>query len=103
MCMHIYGPPWGLCGEESACQSWRCRFDPWMGKIPWRRQWQPTAVFLENPMDRGAWNCKESHMTEPLTLSLSFSRPLSENNQWEFHGNPKQVLCEGDNLEESGG
>ena len=38
-------------------------------------------------------------MTEPLTLSLSFSRPLSENNQWEFHGNPKQVLCEGDNLE----
>ena len=24
----------------------RCRFDPWVGKIPWRRKWQPTPVFL---------------------------------------------------------
>ena len=24
----------------------RHRFDPWVGKIPWRRQWQPTPVFL---------------------------------------------------------
>ena len=22
------------------------RFDPWVGKIPWRRTWQPTPVFL---------------------------------------------------------
>ena len=21
-------------------------FDPWVGKIPWRRKWQPTAVVL---------------------------------------------------------
>jgi len=21
-------------------------FDPWVGKIPWRRAWQPTPVFL---------------------------------------------------------
>ena len=21
-------------------------FDPWVGKIPWRREWQPTLVFL---------------------------------------------------------
>ena len=21
-------------------------FDPWVGKIPWRRKWQPTLVFL---------------------------------------------------------
>ena len=36
----------------------RCRFDPWVGKIPWRRTWQPTPLqysCLENPMDRGAW------------------------------------------------
>ena len=32
--------------EESACQCRRCRFDPWVGKIPWRREWQPTPVFL---------------------------------------------------------
>ena len=22
------------------------KFDPWVGKIPWRRAWQPTPVFL---------------------------------------------------------
>ena len=34
----------------------RCGFDPWVGKNPWRRAWQPTPYFcLENPMDRGAW------------------------------------------------
>ena len=24
----------------------RCRFDPWVRKMPWRRPWQPTPVFL---------------------------------------------------------
>ena len=24
----------------------RHRFDPWVRKIPWRRKWQPTPVFL---------------------------------------------------------
>ena len=24
----------------------RLEFDPWVGKIPWRRKWQPTPVFL---------------------------------------------------------
>ena len=32
------------------------RFNLWVGKIPQRRAWQPTPVFLpENPMDRGTW------------------------------------------------
>ena len=34
----------------SACHCRRCscycRLDPWVGKIPWRRKWQPTPVFL---------------------------------------------------------
>ena len=41
-------PKW-LSGEESASQSKRRRrheFDPWVGKIPWRRKQQPTPVFL---------------------------------------------------------
>ena len=38
-------PSW-LSGKESACQCRRCAFDPWVGKIPWRRKWQPTSVFL---------------------------------------------------------
>ena len=37
----------------------QCRrpgFDPWVGKIPWKRKWKPFAVFcLGNPMDKGAW------------------------------------------------
>ena len=29
---------------------------PWVGKIPWRRKWQPLQYScLENPMDRGPW------------------------------------------------
>ena len=24
----------------------RCGFNPWVGKVPWRRKWQPTPVFL---------------------------------------------------------
>ena len=37
---------WWLGGKESTCQCRRLRFDPWVRKIPWRRKWQPTAVFL---------------------------------------------------------
>ena len=35
--------------KEPACQCRRlksCGFDPWVGKIPWRRAQQPTPVFL---------------------------------------------------------
>ena len=41
-------PRW-FSGKESTCQCrrpWRLRFVPWVGKIPWRRKWQPTPVFL---------------------------------------------------------
>ena len=43
------GFPWWHSGKESACQCRRCkrlRFDPWVKKIPWRRKWQTTPVFL---------------------------------------------------------
>ena len=36
-------------GKESACQCRRCkrrRFNPWVGKITWRRKWQPSSIFL---------------------------------------------------------
>ena len=44
-----YGLPRWHSGKESACQCRRCKrceFNPWIGKIPWRRKWQPTSVFL---------------------------------------------------------
>ena len=47
--MCIKGVPRWLSGEESAYQGRRCRrceFDTWVRKIPWRRTWQPTPVFL---------------------------------------------------------
>ena len=40
------GFPSGSDGKESSCQCKRPRFNPWIGKVPWRREWQPTAVFL---------------------------------------------------------
>ena len=43
------GFPGGINGIESTCQSTRhkrCRFDHWVQKIPWRKKWQPTPVFL---------------------------------------------------------
>ena len=42
----VHRLPWGLHGKESACQYRRCRFDPWVRKIPWRRKQQPTPLFL---------------------------------------------------------
>ena len=43
LCVQI---PWWLGGKESTCQCRRCGFDCWVGKIPWRRKWLPTPVFL---------------------------------------------------------
>ena len=47
--MYIYGKCFGASGKELACQYERLKrpgFVPWVGKIPWRRVWQPTPVFL---------------------------------------------------------
>ena len=38
--------PGGPTEKEPTCQCRRCGFDPWVGKIPWRREWQPTLVCL---------------------------------------------------------
>ena len=43
------GSPAGASGKESAClcrKPKRCGFSPWFGKIPWRRAWQLTLIFL---------------------------------------------------------
>ena len=38
-------PSW-LSGKESACHCRRCKFNPFVRKIPWRWKYQPTPVFL---------------------------------------------------------
>ena len=43
------GFPGGASGKEPACQCRRhkrCGFDPWVGKISWRRAWQPHSSIL---------------------------------------------------------
>ena len=45
-----------LRGKKFDCQCGRCGFDPWVGKIPWRRNDNPLQYScLGNPMDRGVW------------------------------------------------
>ena len=49
------GFPGGTSGKESTCQCRRCkkcRFSPWVGKITWRRKWQPAPVFLPGKFRR---------------------------------------------------
>ena len=48
-------------------------FNPWVGKIPWRRKWQPTPVFLPGKSHGWRslagyipWGCKELDTTEQL-------------------------------------
>ena len=54
----------------------RPRFDPWVGKIPWRREWQPTPVFLTGEFHGqrilegdSPRRSKESDTTEQLVYS----------------------------------
>ena len=42
----LIGLPGNSVVKQSTCQCRRCRFNPWIGKIPQRRKWQPTPVFL---------------------------------------------------------
>ena len=64
----------------------QCRrpgFNPWVGKIPWRREWLPTPVYplqyscLENPVDRGA--CQGTvHGVAKSWMQLSDTHTSSE-------------------------
>ena len=68
------GFPGGLSGKEPTCQCRRHKrpgFDPWVGKIPWRRAWQPTPVFVPGESKErrwlagySPWGHKESDTTE---------------------------------------
>ena len=61
----------GADGESICLQCRRPGFDPWVGKIPWRRKWQPTPVFLpgkshgqKSLAHYSPWGRKESDVTE---------------------------------------
>ena len=74
----LSGIPRWLSGKEAAYQCRRYGFDPWTGKTPCRREWQPTPVFLpaESHEQRSLagyspWCHKKSDTTEWLTLSTN--------------------------------
>ena len=74
----------GSDGTSICLQCRRPRFDPWVGKIPWRRKWQPTPVLLpgkfhgwRNLIGYSPWGHKESDTTERL----------------HFHFHPLQYSC----------
>ena len=80
----------GASGKESACQCRRrrrCGFDPWVGKIPWRRKWQSTPVFLPGKahgqrslMGYSPWGHKETDTTRHMHTHTHVSRE-----PWNFH------------------
>ena len=74
-CFHIHLGllRWGQWEPISQCR--RCkkgRFDPWDGKITWRRTWQPTAVFLpgESPGQRATVHGVTKSQTQIKQFSM---------------------------------
>ena len=62
---------------KTLLQCWRPGCNPWVGKIPWRRTWQPIPVFLPGESHGlrslagyTVHGVPESDMTKWLTLSL---------------------------------
>ena len=81
VCMYTYirGFPGEASGKEPACQCrrcQRCRFTPWIRKVPWEGTNSLQYSYLENPMDRGAWRAtvhgvaKEWDVIEPLSRHI---------------------------------
>ena len=70
-------------------------FDPWVGKIPWRRKWQPTPIFLPGKFygqrsleGYSAWGRKESDTIEHAHTHAQWNqeelgRRGAEDGQWE--------------------
>ena len=74
----------GSAAKESASQSRRHWFDPWVGKIPQKRKWKPTPVFLpEKSMEKGAWQLQSMGLQRAghywRDLALETVKRLREN------------------------
>ena len=79
-----------LSSKESACQCGRCRrlrFGPWVKKIPQRRKWQATMVFLPKNSHREAWRAILHGVTKSW-IQLTDSTPESH-----FTGESSETFC----------
>ena len=69
----------------------RCRFDPWVGKIPWRGRWQPTLVLLpEKSVDTGDWQATVLGLAKSWT---GLKQPSTKKTQQEKELGVHQLLC----------
>ena len=74
-----------ISGEESTYQCRKHGFDPWVGKIPWRRKWQSTPVFLPGKSHGqrslvvcSPWGCKRIQHDLVTKEQPPFSAPFTE-------------------------
>ena len=85
--------PWWLRWKRIYLECRRPGFDPWAGRIPWRRERLPTPVFLPgNSMDRGAWwatvHGVPKSPTQLSNLTFTFFHKTyckSLQNTWEYY------------------
>ena len=75
--MEHIGLPWWLRWQRICLQFRSPGFDPRVRKIPWRREWQPTSVFLPGEFhgqrrlaNYNPWGHKESDTTATNTLTV---------------------------------
>ena len=69
-CLLFMGFPCGSAGKEFTCNVGDLGSDPWVGKIPWRRERLPTPIFWPGEFHElySPWDHKGSDMTEQLSL-----------------------------------
>ena len=72
----VWGFPDSSMVKNPICNVERLRFSSWVGKIPWRRAWQPTPVLLPGEFHGqrslagySPWGCKEVDITEQLSTA----------------------------------
>ena len=87
LAVSMWGFPSGSDGKESACNAGDQGLIPGWGKIPWRRKWQPTPVFLPGKEQAtvlagySPWGHKELDTTEWFHLHCG-----PREDSWEFLG-----------------
>ena len=102
--MYGLGFPGGASGKEPTCQFRRYkRFYPWVGKIPWRRAWQPTPSrilawripWTEEPGDLWSIGLQRDlyHESWEVTVLLGFLQRQSSHPCFACPGRTTRERC----------
>ena len=92
----LNGLPWWFSCKESTCQCRICRFNPWVGKITWGRNRQPTPVLLPGQYCHG----QRSHGVARVEHDLETKQPwiklyLTHTHKNIMHQLPQLELVQG--------